>query len=109
MKKVKYILLIITGIFVLNGCSGMKDTLTGVKKNNSDEFLIKKKNPLVLPPNFNDFPKPKNSKTEKTILDDDMDIKKILQKSNNTKESNSEIVTDSKSFEESLLKKINKN
>ena len=70
---------------------------------------MEKKNPLVLPPNFNDFPKPKNSKTEKTILDDDMDIKKILQKSNNTKESNSEIVTDSKSFEESLLKKINKN
>ena len=27
---------------------------------NSDEFLVIKKNPLILPPNFNDLPTPKD-------------------------------------------------
>ena len=36
----------------------VKETLSGQKKQNSDEFLVKKKNPLVLPPNFDDLPEP---------------------------------------------------
>ena len=34
--------------------------MTGKKFENSDEFLVIKKNPLVLPPNFNDLPTPKD-------------------------------------------------
>jgi hypothetical protein len=33
--------------------------LTGKKKTNSDEFLVKKKNPLSLPPEFEKLPEPK--------------------------------------------------
>jgi len=32
--------------------------LTGAKKNSADEFLIKKKDPLILPPDFEDLPAP---------------------------------------------------
>ena len=31
------------------------------KKNNSDEFLIEKKNPLILPPEYGNLPKPENN------------------------------------------------
>ena len=110
MKKIKYILLILTSSFLLNGCSNLKDTLTGNKKNNTDEFLIQKKNPLVLPPDFDALPLPKNAEIQKVTLEDDMNIKKILQNSNNGKEESSpEVISDNKSFEESLLKKIKKN
>ena len=53
-----YLFLII--LFFLCSCQNVKDALTGKKYENSDEFLVIKKNPLVLPPNFNDLPTPKD-------------------------------------------------
>ena len=52
--------LLIILLFVLCSCQGVKDALSGKKYENSDEFLVIKKNPLVLPPNFNDLPTPKD-------------------------------------------------
>ena len=46
---------------ILSGCQNVKDGLTGVKKSNSDEFLVEKKNPLVLPPEFDKLPEPKKA------------------------------------------------
>ena len=62
MKFEKNIFLIVIFVTFISGCSSIKDTLTGVKKKNTDEFLVKKKDPLVLPPNFNDLPKPQTQK-----------------------------------------------
>ena len=42
-------------LFFLCSCQNVKDALSGKKYENSDEFLVIKKNPLVLPPNFNDL------------------------------------------------------
>ena len=53
-----YFFLII--LLFLTSCQSVKDALTGKKYENSDEFLVIKKNPLVLPPNFNDLPTPKD-------------------------------------------------
>ena len=53
-----YFLIII--LFLLCSCQNVKDALSGKKYENSDEFLVIKKNPLVLPPNFNDLPTPKD-------------------------------------------------
>ena len=47
-------------LFALSSCQGLKDALSGKKYENSDEFLVIKKNPLILPPNFNDLPTPKD-------------------------------------------------
>ena len=52
--------LLIISLFILCSCQGVKDALSGKKYENSDEFLVIKKNPLVLPPNFNDLPTPKD-------------------------------------------------
>ena len=54
------IFFLVISLFVLYSCQGVKDALTGKKYENSDEFLVIKKNPLVLPPNFNDLPTPKD-------------------------------------------------
>tara|TARA_B100001564_G_scaffold120230_1_gene100229 strand:- start:2997 stop:3308 length:312 start_codon:yes stop_codon:yes gene_type:complete len=51
---------LIISLFILCSCQGVKDALSGKKYENSDEFLVIKKNPLVLPPNFNDLPTPKD-------------------------------------------------
>ena len=51
---------LIISLFVLCSCQGVKDALGGKKYENSDEFLVIKKNPLVLPPNFNELPTPKD-------------------------------------------------
>ena len=52
--------LLIILLFFLCSCQGVKDALSGKKYENSDEFLVIKKNPLILPPNFNDLPTPKD-------------------------------------------------
>ena len=53
----KYIYLIIF-LFSLNACQATKDALTLKKKPSGDEFLVEKKSPLVLPPNFGKLPLP---------------------------------------------------
>ena len=55
----KFFFLIIL-LFALTSCEGVKNALSGKKFENSDEFLVIKKNPLVLPPNFNDLPTPQD-------------------------------------------------
>ena len=54
MKISKLLTIIIIFNFFISKCTSIKETLSGQKKQNSDEFLVKKKNPLVLPPNFDD-------------------------------------------------------
>ncbi len=53
-----FFLLII--LILLSSCQSVKDALTGKKYESSDEFLVIKKNPLVLPPDFNMLPEPKD-------------------------------------------------
>ena len=40
----------------LFGCKNIKDGLTLKKQSNADEFLVKKKNPLLQPPELNNLP-----------------------------------------------------
>ena len=53
------IFFLVISLFVLYSCQNVKEALSGKKFENSDEFLVIKKNPLVLPPDFNDLPTPK--------------------------------------------------
>ena len=57
MKKISLFLLL---LIVTSSCQSIKDGLSGKKGENSDEFLVQKKNPLVLPPNYMELPKPKD-------------------------------------------------
>ena len=81
MKKTNHvlILLLILPIF-LNACQSIKDGLSGRKSENSDEFLVQKKNALVVPPDFMKLPKPDSENSNDAIskLEEETDIKKIL-------------------------------
>ena len=55
IKKLFLLLILIVSLY---SCQSVKDALSGKKYESSDEFLIIKKNPLVLPPEFNKLPTP---------------------------------------------------
>ena len=60
MKKIKlnFVLLLVL-IPILTFCGGVRDALEGKKRSEqSDEFLVKKKNPLQIPPDMNKLPMP---------------------------------------------------
>jgi len=60
--KNKKIVFIISTIFLISSCAesfdSVKRGLTGAKKKSADEFLVKKKDPLTLPPDYENLPTP---------------------------------------------------
>jgi hypothetical protein len=78
MKNTFKISLILIIVFILQGCANVKEGLSLKKKEGIDEFLIERKNPLTVPPDFSNLPKPRNSKDENKIDDKDIDLKKVL-------------------------------
>ena len=89
---------------VLTSCQSVKDGLTGKKQNNSDEFLVKKKNPLVLPPDYGKLPTPDNSKKVKGTKRSS-EIESLLKKKEILKEGK-KLETKKSSVEEFVLEKI---
>ena len=49
-------------LFFLSSCGTIKEGFTNKKKKSTDEFLVEKKSPLVMPPNFNELPIPNQTK-----------------------------------------------
>jgi hypothetical protein len=89
------------------GCQGMRENLSMKKKQGVDEFLIKKKNPLVLPPDYSELPKPVDETVTQNTIDNNIDISKIL---DNTKKKNNdtESTNTSKDLEKSISNILNK-
>ena len=104
MSKFKNFIFLNILIFLMS-CGTVKDVFVNQKKNNTDEFLVEKKSPLVMPPDFNELPIPKEQK--KTDIDEN-EFKILISKDNkkivpgNNKDVN-------KNLEESLLDKIKNN
>ena len=105
-KNTFYLFLILSS---LSACQSLKDGLTGKKKSNSDEFLIEKKNPLVLPPKFDELPEPKKMTKEKQNEQEETDLKSILTKKNSKNKTAIKNQTSSGSLEQSTLEKIKSN
>ena len=97
--------LLITLLLILTSCEGVKNALSGKKFENSDEFLVIKKNPLVLPPNFNDLPTPKEVADTTQIEDIENEIEDLLSSIKNDDEevAESSSLNDTESF---VLEKI---
>ena len=100
----KFILL--NFILLLDSCGTVKDAFINQKKNSTDEFLVEKKSPLVMPPDYNELPIPKE-KIEQTDINENEFKTLITQKNQDTKSDSNEDVN--KNFEELLLDKIKKN
>ena len=103
-KKLNILTIIIITIF-LYSCQSAKDAFQSKKRSDqSDEFLVQKKNPLVMPPDFEKLPTPGNQEFYKEEITDSSEIKDLLKiKENNNQENNSDQLTD---IERTILKKI---
>jgi|TARA_B100000959_G_C14596731_1_gene466381 PBP1b-binding outer membrane lipoprotein LpoB len=110
MKKYKFYIILLSLVMILSSCQKFSEGMTGTKRSkSSDEFLVHKKKPLVVPPDFDDMPSPKQKKIseEKSSvyeesIEDLLNIKK--EENNENFENNND-----KSLEQSILKKIQKN
>ena len=100
----KFILL--NFLLLLVSCGTAKDIFVNQKKGSTDEFLVEKKSPLVMPPDYNELPIPKE-KIEQTDINENEFKTLITQKNQDTKSDSNEDVN--KNFEELLLDKIKKN
>ena len=105
MKQIKIILLIFFIIGSLTGCQSVKDGMKGKKISEGEEFLVEKKNPPVVPPDFDDLPLPKNDNNSNNLEEEDDENLKKLFKSEIKKSSKSSDNLNT-STEQSLLKKI---
>ncbi len=101
-------IIVINVFLVLISCGTLKEGFSNQKKNNSDEFLVEKKPPLVIPPNYNELPMPKNDQQNKIDSDNSNTIKSLLQSTDNLQTS-TEAKDTSTNFEKSIIKKIKKN
>ena len=102
MKKIFILSLLIP--VLLNACQSAKEALTLQKKPTSDEFLVEKKSPLTMPPEYGKLPTPENIKPNSNDINEsniDQSLNVDIFKSNETIK-NSEPT----SIENSVLKKI---
>ena len=103
-KKTIFLMLL---IFLVTSCAdtwgNVKRGLTGAKQNSTDEFLVQKKDPLVLPPDFESLPSPSD---REEAIEEMSSFEKTLKQTSET-----EITTSStgSSAEDSILKQIRKN
>ena len=108
MKKTNPLIASFLMLIFLNSCGTVAEGLGGSKKKGSDEFLVEKKSPLVIPPSFGELPEPGKKADENTISDkkDTSDIEDIINQSFSI--STSKKSDDTKnSIEQSIIKKIN--
>ncbi len=96
-KKITYIIII---IFFITSCadtaSSIKRGLTGAKKTSGDEFLIMKKDPLILPPDYENLPIPNEEAVTEEISTFEKNLGTLIEDNSSR----------SSSVEDSILKKI---
>tara|TARA_Y100000996_G_C22155148_1_gene492139 strand:- start:170 stop:469 length:300 start_codon:yes stop_codon:yes gene_type:complete len=99
MKNILFICI----FFILLSCSTVREGFQNNKKNNSDEFLVEKKSPLVMPPDFDKLPIPSTNNENEEFTQNS--LKEMIQNNNKSSASSNA----SKNFQESLIDKIKKN
>ena len=105
--KFKKIIILLFSILFLFSCSSAKDVLQGKKRSDtSDEFLIEKKNPLIVPPDINELPVPLDQE-DQANNQEDIDIKKVLKIDENQETNTESNNGNQNSLEESILERIN--
>ena len=82
MKKNNYPIFLLIFLFLLSGCQDVKKGFSGKKIDQGEEFLVIKKNPLVVPPDFEKMPIPRSKKEKSNSIkvenNQDSDFKKLL-------------------------------
>ena len=105
IKKNELFTLSILCLLFLNSCSGV----TGTSKTESnDEFLVQKKSPLLMPPDFNELPNPK-LEVNSEVLEKNSEIKELITGSGQSNDVLLDQNKPSENFEKLFLEKIKKN
>ena len=106
--KFKKIIIFLLASFFLYSCTGVQDALQGKKRSeNSDEFLVEKKNPLTVPPDINELPVPLDQEESKETSNSSSEIIEALQGQKTEDKANENNNKNQKSLEQSVLEKIN--
>ena len=109
MKKIKIVFLVLLFGLILNACGTVKEAFEAPRKNSSDEFLIEKKSPLSMPPDFEKLPEPKLKK-ESGESKEKSDLQELILKSENNKDlQKSENQESIGTLEELIIDKIKNN
>ena len=106
IKNKLTILIIIFFSILLYSCQTTKDALEGKKRSEQgDEFLVEKKNPLAMPPDFEKLPTPGNKEVLSETFSDNKEVKNLLniQDSDSTESNNGASPAD---IESSIIEKI---
>ena len=88
-------------------CGSLKEGFKNQKKNNTDEFLVEKKSPLIMPPDYNELPKPNSVNSE--AESEENSIKSLVTNEENILDKSNVKNSESKDIEETLLEKIKNN
>ena len=105
IKIFNKILVIITLCLFITGCNSVKEAFDPQRKNSSEEFLVEKKSPLSMPPEFDELPIPSNEKVDKESQISNIESL-IIDKDSNEK---LEALESDKDFEQLILDKIKNN
>jgi len=101
--------IIIIVFFFITGCASswedVKKGLGGEKRTSTDEFLVRKKEPLVMPPKWKNLPEPGGIMKSDEELGEPTDIEELMKLGKN-KESSTDYEQGNDNLEESILKKI---
>ena len=108
MQKILNKIIIII-FFLITACAesweDVKKGLGGAKRTSTDEFLVKKKEPLVMPPKWKNLPEPGGVMKSDDEVREATDIEELIKLGKN-KESSTNYEQGNGSLEESILKKI---
>ena len=105
----KFINIILSGLLVIliSGCNVVKEGFASSKENSGDEFLIEKKSPLIMPPDYKELPIPGS---ETNLKNNDKNVvRDLIKKSEKNKIDSNELGKNDQNLENSVLEKIKKN
>ena len=106
MNKILKIFKLFFLLFFVYSCGSVGEAFRSKKRSDQgDEFLIDKKNPLTMPPDFDKLPKPGESVMVSTDINEDNQKLKIYKK--NTTEDITTSTDEPTSLESLILKEIN--
>ena len=100
-------LILLSFIYILTSCGTLKEGFSNQKKNNNDEFLVEKKSPLIMPPDYNELPVPNTESNQ--VLNEENSIKNLVTNEEKTTITSNGKSSESMGLEESLLEKIKNN
>ena len=106
MKMFKKLILL-SFIFLITSCGTLKEGFSNQKKYSNDEFLVEKKSPLIMPPDYNELPIPNTGSNQKESQENS--IKDLVTNEENIGNNSNSKSSERIGIEETILEKIKNN